>query len=152
MEPVVEHPARVLVVEDDHANRVLLARLLERAGHACSSAADGQSALAQAASGGVDLVLLDLGLPDMDGLEVCRRLRQEPLTAAIPIIVVTGRAGPDEFVEGAATGADGWIAKPYAYSTLVATIDRVLRGSVFRAGGPLNHETSDHSVGRAADG
>lgn len=118
---------RVLVVEDDLANRVLLGRLLERAGHAFTSAPDGRTALERMASGTVDLLLLDLGLPDMDGLEVCRRLRRDPATASIPIILVTGRDGGGDFAQGAAVGADDSISKPYAYETLVATIDRVLR-------------------------
>jgi DNA-binding response OmpR family regulator len=152
MEPVIKLNARVLVVEDDLANRVLLARMLERAGHASASAPDGASALRQAASGTIDLVLLDLGLPDMDGLEVCRRLRREPLTASLPIILVTGRDGREEFVEGAAAGADDWIAKPYGYTTLVATIERVMRRRMRPPGGAMNREPSDPVAGGAADG
>jgi CheY-like chemotaxis protein len=124
---VVEHPARVLVVEDDLANRVLLGRLLERAGHTVTSAASGRAALDVATPDAFDLLLLDLGLPDMDGLEVCRRLRSQPLTADLPIILVTGRDGADDLGIGTAGGADDWIGKPYEVTQLLTTIERVLR-------------------------
>ncbi len=123
----VDHPVRVLVVEDDLANRVLLGRLLERAGHTVTTAAHGRAALDLAAQDGVDLLLLDLGLPDMDGLEVCRRLRRDPRTATLPVILVSGRDGAHEAALGDAAGADGCIGKPYDVTALLAMIERVVR-------------------------
>ena len=127
MDDRIERPARVLVVEDDLANRVLLGRLLERGGHRVVTADDGRAALEMAGQGVADVVLLDLGLPDIDGLDVCRRLRADPATAALPVILVTGRDGAAESAEGTAAGADGTIAKPYEFGALLAMIQRVIR-------------------------
>ncbi len=127
MEFDVDRPVRVLVVEDDLANRVLLGRLLERAGHTVTTAADGGAALDLAAPDTVDVLLLDLGLPDMDGLEVCRRLRHNPRTATLPVILVTGRDGAHEAALGVAAGADGCIGKPYDLTAMLALIERVVR-------------------------
>ena len=74
----------VLVIEDDLANRALLTALLERAGYRAVTASDGPSGLAAALEIAPDLVLLDVGLPGMDGLDVCRRLRADPRTVALP--------------------------------------------------------------------
>lgn len=115
---------RVLVVEDDDAIAEPLAIGLIRAGFEVSRASTGAAALA---AGEVDLVLLDLGLPDMDGYEVCRRIRARALT---PIIVVTARGEETDRVLGLELGADDYLVKPFGLRELVARVRAVLRRSI----------------------
>jgi putative two-component system response regulator len=110
----------VLVVEDDAANRVLLTRLLERAGYRAVTADDGPSGLAAAFEVAPDLVLLDIGLPGMDGLEICRRLRADPRTVALPVVLLTGRTSVEDVVAGLDAGADDFLAKPFHEAELLA--------------------------------
>jgi putative two-component system response regulator len=120
------HPL-VLIVEDDAANRALLARLLERAGYRSVAVADGRDALRAASSEAPDLVLLDVGLPGLNGLDVCRRLRADPDTVALPIILVTGQTTTRDLVAGLEAGADDFIRKPYDEAELIARVRSVLR-------------------------
>jgi len=112
----------VLVVEDDAANRVLLTRLLDRAGYRPVTANDGPSGLAAAFELAPDLVLLDIGLPGMDGLEICRRLRADPRTVALPVVLLTGRTTVDDVVAGLDAGADDFLAKPFHEAELLARL------------------------------
>ena len=127
MSPIIEHPARVLVVEDDLANRVLLTRLLERVGYHVATVGNGLAALDAVRSDDTDVVLLDIGLPGIDGLEVCRRLRADPSTATLPIILLTGRTTLEDVVEGLDAGADDFVGKPYEMAELLARVRSVLR-------------------------
>jgi putative two-component system response regulator len=122
--PVLVEPATptVLVVEDDLANRVLLTRLLERAGYRPVTADDGPSGLAAAFEIAPDLVLLDIGLPGMDGLEICRRLRSDPRTVGLPVVLLTGRTSIDDVVAGLDAGADDFLAKPFHEAELLARL------------------------------
>ena len=120
-------PVHLLIVEDDDAIAVPLIEGLERAGFTASRAATGTEALI--ASGAADLVLLDLGLPDMDGLEVCRRVRA---ASGVPIIVVTARAEEAERVLGLELGADDYIVKPFGARELVARVRAVARRTATR--------------------
>lgn len=122
-----EARTRALVVEDDAANRIVLSRLLARVGYEVVAVADGTAALDQAAASGANVVLLDVGLPGMDGLEVCRRLRADPVTAMLPIILLTGRTSIDDVVEGLDAGADDFLAKPYESAILLARMRSALR-------------------------
>jgi len=117
----------VLVVDDDFANRVLLTRLLARAGYEPLAAVDGMSALAAARSDPPDAILLDVGLPDLDGLDVCRGLRSDPATAITPIILVTGRSDPRDVVVGLDAGADDFLTKPFDHAELLARVRSALR-------------------------
>jgi DNA-binding response OmpR family regulator len=112
---------RVLVVEDTKPVRDLLSILLRRRGYDVLAVADGQSAL-DAAATGFDLILLDVGLPDMNGLEVCRRLRSTAATADLPIIMLTGRGHPGDIRDGLAAGADDFLTKPFVESELMARL------------------------------
>jgi putative two-component system response regulator len=112
----------VLVVEDDPANRVLLIALLERAGYRAVTASDGPSGLAAAFEVAPDLVLLDVGLPGMDGLEICRRLRADPRTVTLPVVLLTGRTSVDDVVAGLDAGADDFLAKPFHEAELLARL------------------------------
>jgi len=119
--------ARVLVVEDDLANRVLLTRLLERTGYDVTAVGEGAAALDEVLASDASVVLLDVGLPDIDGLEVCRRLRAQPATRMLPIILLTGRSSVEDVVEGLDAGADDFVAKPYEVEVLLARIRSSLR-------------------------
>ena len=107
----VDSPATVLVVEDDEGNRLLVRRVLEDAGHFVVEADDGPTALRALATVNADLVVLDLGLPGQDGLEVLSRIRD---AAEIPVLVLTARSGETERVTGLDAGADDYMVKPYS--------------------------------------
>jgi len=116
---------RVLVVEDDRAVREALGRALRLAGYAVESAATGQEALMRIASGGLDAVVLDVGIPSPDGLEVCRRVRASG--DRVPIVMLTARAGVSDRIDGLDAGADDYIVKPFDVGELKARIRAVLR-------------------------
>jgi DNA-binding response OmpR family regulator len=117
--------SRVLLVEDDQDIASALASAMEVDGHEVLVAKDGASALDRAGRGDVDMVLLDLGLPDLDGLEVCRRLRAAGST--VPILVLTGRADEIDTVLGLDAGADDYVAKPFRLAELLARVRAMLR-------------------------
>ncbi len=120
-------PARLLLVEDDDALRDLLARRFADAGYAVETAATGPDGLAAAAEALPDLVLLDVMLPGLDGLDVCRRLRAEhPL---LPIILLTARADELDRVVGLEVGADDYVTKPFSVQEVVARVRAALRRS-----------------------
>ena len=112
----------VLVVEDDPIMYELLRDLLEPAGYAVEIVQDGGTALARAADGDVDLVLLDLMLPGLDGLALCRLLRAQEGAVHLPIIMLTGLAGDAQRHAGFAAGADDYVVKPFKADEL---LDRV---------------------------
>jgi len=111
---------RVLVVEDETMLREGLVDLLEGAGHEVVSVADGLEASVVGAAERFDMVLLDLTLPRVDGLEVCRRLRLA--RPALPVLMLTARAGELDKVEGLRTGADDYVTKPFSPRELLARI------------------------------
>ena len=114
--------ARVLVVEDNAANLTLATFLLESAGHSVLSATDAESGLTVARKEQPDLVLMDIQLPGMDGLEATVLLKQDEATRAIPVIALTALAmkGDEERIRGA--GCDGYIAKPMRYQEFLAAV------------------------------
>jgi DNA-binding response OmpR family regulator len=114
----------VLLVDDDAELVDLLTSALRREGYAVLAAADGRQALAQWKAHQPDLVLLDLGLPKLDGLEVCRRIRR---TSATPIIMLTGRDADADEVRGLEAGADDCVTKPVGVRQLAARMAAVLR-------------------------
>jgi putative two-component system response regulator len=117
----------VLVVEDDAANRALLTELLTRTGYASIAVADGPDGLRAATEESPDLLLLDVELPGMNGLEICRMLRADPRTVTLPIILLTGRTAVEDVVAGLDAGADDFLRKPYDRAELLARIRSVLR-------------------------
>jgi two-component system response regulator MtrA len=119
----MKQPLQVLVVEDDEAVARMLARFLKGAGFEVLHELDGPPALERFESESIDLVLLDLILPTMDGLDVCRRMRE---TSDVPILMLSARSAADEAVEGFEAGADDYIRKPVALPELKARIDRAL--------------------------
>jgi signal transduction histidine kinase len=119
--------ARVLVV-DDHADIITLTtRILEREGYEVSSARDGADALEAARRERPDLILLDIMMPRLDGLEVCRQLKGDPETRKTMVLMVTGRGSIDHLVEGLESGADDYITKPFHLMELVARVRSALR-------------------------
>ncbi len=126
---------RILVVEDEADLRGLLDRQLRRAGYEVLTAEDGVEALERAWREPLDLVLLDLMLPHLDGGEVCRRLRSDPRTAALPVIMLTAKQEPGDRIAGLEVGADDYVSKPFNLRELVLRVEAVLRRS--RGEGPL---------------
>src|SRR6266511_109332 len=126
--------SRVLIVEDEPDIRGLLAFHLEREGYQVVKSANGADALRQVRARPPDLVLLDLMLPEMDGLEVCRRLRQDPATAPLPIVMLTAKGEEVDRVLGLELGADDYLVKPFSPKEVVARIRAVLRRSRIPAG------------------
>src|SRR2546426_11773108 len=119
----------VLVVEDERDIRRLVVLHLERDGFRCRTATNGPDALREAKTAVPDLVVLDLMLPELDGLEVCRRLRSDTSTAAVPIIMLTAKSDEVDRVVGLEVGADDYVGKPFSPKELVARVRAVLRRS-----------------------
>ncbi len=124
-------PTHVLVVEDDDKIAAPLVRTLEREGYEVERVAQGLLALERLGHGEVDLLLLDLGLPDVDGLDVCRRAREAGYRGGI--IILTARDGELDRVVGLDVGADDYLAKPFALAELLARARALLRRSTATA-------------------
>ncbi|MEU9017062.1 response regulator transcription factor [Actinomadura sp. NPDC048394] len=119
-----DHAGRVLVVDDDPTVAEVVARYLARDGHDVECVADGPAALRRARENSPDLVVLDLMLPGMDGLEVCRRLRA---TSAVPIVMLTALGAETDRLVGLETGADDYVTKPFSPRELALRVRSVLR-------------------------
>src|SRR3954469_21198348 len=128
--------AAVLVVDDDATVREVVITYLSKAGHTVTSAADGNEALASVAAAPPELVVLDLMLPGIDGLEVCRRLRE---TSDVPVIMLTAKGTVSDRVVGLELGADDYVTKPFSPRELVLRVDSVLRRTQepIPVGGPV---------------
>jgi len=118
---------RILVVEDDRDIGELVCRYLEKARFKAELVSSGRDAVVALAAGPPDLLILDLMLPHVDGLEICRLVRAADKTAAIPIIMLTARAEESERIVGLEIGADDYIAKPFSPNELVARVRALLR-------------------------
>jgi DNA-binding response OmpR family regulator len=127
----------ILIVEDEERIASFVDKGLRSSGFATAIAGDGESGLAMATSGRFDLVVLDLGLPDIDGIEVLKRMRGRGMTA--PVVILTARDGVHSTVEGLEGGADDYVTKPFRFEELLARIRARLRAgsetpSVLEAG------------------
>jgi DNA-binding response OmpR family regulator len=118
---------KILVVEDEADLREVLSYNLMRDGYRVVVAEGGAEGLKKARKEVPDLVLLDLMLPDVDGLEVCRRLKKDPLTGSLPIIMVTAKGEESDVVVGLGVGADDYVTKPFSPRELLARVKAVLR-------------------------
>ncbi len=116
---------RILVVEDERSLREALVDLLSRRGFEIEAVADGISAVERGESSEIDLVLLDLALPRLDGVEACRRLRMS--RPALPILILTARGSEDDRVKGLQAGADDYLTKPFGSAELLARVDALHR-------------------------
>ncbi len=123
--PSPQVASRVLVVDDDPDVRDSLVRALRYAGYGVTAAADGAEALASLSRSPADLIVLDVLMPMLDGLEACRRLRVRG--DATPILVLTARGTVDDRVTGLAAGADDYLVKPFALAELLARVRALLR-------------------------
>jgi len=120
-------PTRILIVEDDPDIADLVAHYLDKAGFMTERVTSGREALSAIPAKPPDLLVLDLMLPQVDGLEICRIVRSEKKTAAIPIIMLTARADESERIVGLELGADDYLAKPFSPNELVARVRALLR-------------------------
>ncbi len=144
---------RILIVEDDRDIAALIEHYLERAGYGCEIVSDGAQALAVAAASPPDLVILDLMLPGLNGLEVCGALRANTRTAALPIIMLTARGEESERILGLDSGADDYVVKPFSPNELMARVRALLRritppeitDRVLRCG-PISVDVERHTV------
>jgi len=118
---------RCLLIEDDRRLAALLTEYLGQNEILVTHAADGEIGLQQARAQVPDIVLLDLMLPGIDGLDVCRRLRAQPETAALPVLMITAKGEDVDKIVGLELGADDYLAKPFNPRELLARIRAVLR-------------------------
>jgi two-component system phosphate regulon response regulator PhoB len=125
---------RILVIEDEADIQEVIEYNLAREGYRVACARDGDEGLAKAKKDAPDHIILDHKLPSVDGIEVCRRLKTDPLTRSTPIVIVTAKGEESDIVLGLGVGADDYIPKPFSPKELVARVKAVLRR------GPLKEE------------
>lgn len=118
---------KILIVEDEKEILDLVKLYLEKEGYRTRTAVTGLEGLKQVKSEQPDLVILDLMLPEMDGLEVCKRLRADAQTAMIPIIMLTAKAGETDTIIGLELGADDYVTKPFSPKALIARVKALFR-------------------------
>jgi len=146
---------RILVAEDDRDIAELISHYLRKTGWSPHVAGAGDEALAYARRHPLDAIVLDLMLPGMDGLEVCRALRADRTTAGVPIVMLTARAEEQDRIRGLELGADDYLAKPFSPNELVARIRAVTRRARRDAGATVLHfgsiavDTERHTVTNA---
>jgi diguanylate cyclase (GGDEF)-like protein len=124
---VTDGPARIVVADDDRIARELMAGILRGAGHTVDTVEDGQEAVDRVAQGGVDLVLLDIVMPRLSGIEACRLLKGMTLDAFLPVMLVTVKTDTASRVEGLRIGADDYVCKPFEEAELIARVAAMLR-------------------------
>jgi two-component system alkaline phosphatase synthesis response regulator PhoP len=123
----MSYSAKILAVDDEPELTELMHFHLVRAGHEVTTAANGWEAIASVRHHRPDIILLDLMLPDLDGFGVCEILRRDPLTATIPIIIISAWASPDSRNLGLELGALDYITKPFSPQDLVARVNRLVQ-------------------------
>jgi len=128
--------ARILVVEDDRDIADLIAHYLQKAGHTVDMLSSGSQVMARLREQPADLVILDLMLPGMDGLQVCQAMRREPATSSLPVIMLTARGEESDRVAGLEIGADDYVTKPFSPKELIARVGARLRRPPSAAGNP----------------
>ncbi|MCZ7644982.1 MAG: response regulator [Planctomycetota bacterium] len=126
--------AKIVVIEDESDILELLEYNLSKEGYRVASARDGEDGLRKVRKEAPDLVLLDLMLPGLDGIELCRRLKSDPLTRSTPVMMVTAKGEESDVVLGLGVGADDYVTKPFSPKELLARVKAVLRR------GPLKEE------------
>ena len=118
--------ARILVADDDEDIRMLVVMRLQHSGHEVEQVGDGATAVEQCRSDAPDLVVLDLMMPGMNGLDACRTIRADPALAKTPVILLTARAQTSDVEAGLAAGADDYITKPFSPRDLAERVDALL--------------------------
>lgn len=145
--------SRILIVEDDTDIAALIAHYLEKSGYGSETVSDGSRALAMAQETPPDLVILDLMLPGLNGLEVCRALRLDVRTVSLPVIMLTARGEESERILGLDSGADDYVVKPFSPNELMARVRALLRRTspreikerILRCG-PISVDVERHTV------
>jgi two-component system OmpR family response regulator len=147
---------RILIVEDEEHLARLLAEVLGREGHAAETASDGRSALARALTEEFDLLVVDWMLPDLDGVQVVKKLRATGV--GVPILMLTARAQVEDRVEGLDAGADDYLPKPFAFPELLARVRALSRrppeneaGETVLTAGDVTLDPGRHEVRRAGE-
>jgi two-component system, OmpR family, alkaline phosphatase synthesis response regulator PhoP len=150
--------ARVLIIEDSGDIAELIKHYLDRAGHDTAVHASGRDGLVAARQSPPDLVILDVMLPGMDGMQVCQALRAEPTTSGLPILMLTARGEEADRVRGLELGADDYVTKPFSPKELVARVgallrraDRSLKPATQLQYGPISINLDRHEVRVASD-
>jgi two-component system, cell cycle response regulator DivK len=126
--------SHVLIAEDNPVNRELLREMLEARGYTVSEACDGQEALQQIEAAMPDILLMDIGMPVLDGYATIQRIRQDPAKAKLPVLAVTAYAMRDDKEKALASGFDGYLSKPINAQALAQEVERLL-GKAARASG-----------------
>src|SRR5208283_1407273 len=134
-------PPRILIVDDNENNRAILAARLGTQGYSTTEACDGAEALEAVRGEAPDLILLDVTMPRMDGLEACRRLKSDASLGFVPVILVTAKADTKDVVAGLEAGADEYLTKPVDQGALVSRVRSMLRVKALH----------DQTVAQAAD-
>lgn len=146
---------KIVVVEDEPDILEVIRYNLEREGYSVITASSGDKGLEAVARESPDLVLLDLLLPGLDGIEICRRIKMDPMTQRVPIIMVSAKGEESDIVLGLGVGADDYIAKPFRPKELIARVKAVLRRGTLRVAkadseritrGPLVVDSARHEV------
>jgi CheY-like chemotaxis protein len=133
---------KVLIAEDNAVNRELLREILEARGYAVDEACDGQAALEMIEHMRPDILLLDIGMPILDGFAVVRRIRENPRLAALPVLAVTAYAMQGDREKILSSGFDGYLSKPVKRTVLEEEIDRLLKASESRNAAPKQSNES----------
>lgn len=118
----------ILIVEDEESLLKLETILLQVKGYDVTGAANGHDALEKLEKKTFDLVLLDIMLPDIDGFEICSRIKQEPRTSNTPVVMLTAKKNPDDQARGAACGASAYLTKPFKSALIIEVIAGLLNG------------------------
>lgn len=118
--------AQILVIDDDAQGREMLKFRLQKAGHEVSEATDGEEGLRKARDSSPELIFLDVRLPRLDGWELCRRLKTDPQTQSIPLVMLTGCSQPVQELYGRQCGADEYITKPWEPATVLKAVGQLL--------------------------
>ncbi len=118
---------KILVVEDDEDQLEIIRLILEKAGFAVGTAANGTDALIKTRSISPDLIILDLMLPGLNGFDICETLRKDPATASVPIVILTGLCSQFGRLAGFESGANEFLTKPFKMEELVSKVDKLLR-------------------------
>ncbi len=119
---------RILIVEDEESLLKLETILLTVKGYEVTGALTGTEAIKKISDERFDLILLDIMLPDIDGFEVCRRVKKDPRTAGVPVVMLTAKKSPDDQERGAACGASAYLMKPFKSAMIIDVIEKLLRG------------------------
>ena len=125
---------KILLVEDNEMNRDMLSRRLERRGYQVFIAVDGQQGVDMAQTETPDLILMDMSLPVLDGLEATRELKSTPGLRGIPVIALTAHSGPDDRERARAAGCDDYDTKPIEFTRLEGKMEALLRATAGRSG------------------